>query len=219
VAAQATQPAPPTQPVAPTPPTETPEQVSARQVAERTALEAKTKGLFDELVRQYTLPDDMAARLPTEPEQVLPFLAAKVHQHVMAQVEQMVARELPGRIHQVVEFGRKETEAKNAFYSAWPTLNPAEHHEKVMMIGALFRQMNPSATAEEAIQRIGRVVHEALGMPLPVATPKAPPQAPPPPAPQPFRPAGGSGGGRAATAPVGNDFEQMAHEFLLEDQG
>jgi hypothetical protein len=198
---------------------ETLEQITARLAAEKTAAEAKTKELFDGLAKQYQLPEDMAARLATEPEQVLPFLAAKVHQHVMAQVEQMVAQQLPGRIHQVVETTRRDSEAKSAFYKAWPTLNEREHHDKVMMVGTLFRQLNPTATPDEAIQRIGRVVHEALGLPIPAATTTAPAAASvaPAPAQQPFRPAGGAGTGRAAPAPAGNEFEQMAAELLMDD--
>lgn len=205
------QPPAPAQPTAPA--VKTPEQIAAEQAAATKAKEER----FGTLVKQYTLPDDLAARLPTEPEQVLPYLAAKVHEHVMAQVEQMVAQSLPTQIQQTMEFTRRNEEAKSAFYKAWPTLNPEEHHDKVMMVGALFRQLNPTATREEAIKRIGRVVHESLGINLPPeAAPVAPPK-PPVPAAQPFRPAGG--GTTAAPAPSRNEFEQMAEQLLLEDAG
>lgn len=204
----------------PAPAVKTPEQLAA----EKAATELAVKQRFDGLVKQYTLPEDMAARLPTEPEQVLPFLAAKVHEHVMAQVEQMVAQQLPNQIHQSMEMQRREVEAKSAFYKAWPTLNEKEHHDKVMMVGALFRQLNPTASAEQAIERIGQVVHAALGMQLPARggngqQPVAPPPPVAAPAARPFTPAGGSGGARVAPAPDDNLFSAMAEAMLMDDQG
>ena len=140
----------------------------------------------------------------------------------MAQVKETIQNSLPNQVHHVMESVRRDDAAKKSFYDAWPTLNPKEHHDKVMMVGALFRQLNPTATAEEAIQRIGQVVHAALGLQMPVkgngaAQPAAPAATPAAPA-RPFVPAGG-GGGRAAPAPNDNDFAQIAEAFLIEDAG
>lgn len=164
----------------------------------------------------------MAARLTTEPEQVLPFLAAKVHQHIMEQVRAEMSQGLPVQIHQVMERTRRNNEARDAFYKAWPTLNEKDHGEKVMMVGALFRQLNPNAKPDEAIERIGKVVHEALGIALPAAGGTAPAAAPATQAAAsaPFKPAGGGGAKvGAAAAPSGNEFEEMAGQLLMEDAG
>jgi hypothetical protein len=114
----------------------------------------------------------------------------------------------------------RETETRNAaaqaeFYKAWPSLKG--YDKQVLQVGALFRQLNPNATPQEAIERIGKVVHEALGIAIPApgaAAPASPavPAAPAKPA-APFRPAGGSGAS-PAPAPSGNEFEAMAEAML-----
>lgn len=209
---------------APAPAAKTPEQIAAEAKAASDAAAAESAKQFDGLVKQYALPDDLAARLATEPEQVLPFLAAKVHQHVEQQIVNKILSQIPQQIRNHLEGDRRNEEAKSAFYKAWPSLNFAEHHDKVMMVGQLFRQMNPNATAEQAIERIGQVVHAALGIPLPSrgngqGTPSAgavAQVAAPRPGPQPFIPAGGSGG-RAATPAEANLFTELAEAMLSDD--
>jgi len=218
--APAPAPAPAAAPVA-APVAETPEAKVVRETAERTAAAAGEKQLFDGLVDYYKLPDDMAARLATEPEQVLPVLAARVHQAVVQGVQKMLGQELPRFLQNAKTFEETETKARDAFFLRWPSLSHKEHGKQVLQVGALFRQLNPNATPDEAIERIGRVVHEALGLVIPAAGPGGPaagaPVALAAPA-APFKPAGG-GGAPAAPAPSSNEFEQIAGQLLEEDGG
>ena len=200
----------PTAPVAAQPPAkpaevaaETPEAKAAREVAEK----AEEEKLFNGLVEYYKLPDDMAVKLATEPELVLPHLAARVHQAVSRQAMQVLAQQLPRQIMAVMQFQQKESESKSAFYRAWPQLAP--HEEQVLKAGEMFRRMNPTATAEEAIQAIGRIVVASLNLaPPPVSGAAAAPAAAAPA----FTPTGASGSRSAAPAVEENEFAKLAME-------
>jgi hypothetical protein len=143
-----------------------------------------------DLEKRYAIPADLATQLLTEPEIVLPKLAAQVH---MAAVEQTLAQMrmlLPQTIESVTAAQVRESQAKTEFYSSWPELQG--HEQQVLAAGHMFRQINPTATKEQAIQAIGQLTMQALGMQR---------QAPTAPTPgiqqaKPFQPAGA-----AAAAP------------------
>ena len=210
------------QPAAPQPPAqpaETPEQRTAREEAERVAREKAEKETFDGLVKVYGLPDDAAAKLSTEPEQVLPWLAAKVHQNVeqsvIGAVSRLLGSQLPRMIQQANVSVQAEEKTKAAFYERWPQLNPEQHEQLVLKAGKLYREMNPSATFEAAREAIGRLVCDSLGIPVTggVVTPPAgqPPAAQPPV----HRPAGVGGSPAGAPPASDNVFTAMADEMLL----
>jgi hypothetical protein len=172
-------------------------------------------------VAYYKLPEDMAEKLPTEPEVVLPFMAARLHQEVARGVERMINEALPHAIRNVMVAEQTEERSKKAFYDAWPQLKGYE--KQVLEVGTMFRRLNQNAPPEEAIKRIGETVMTALGL-QPAAPGTAQPGAPAAPA-QPavrqpvFTPAGGGGSGRGAPPADDNMFAQMAEELLEEDRG
>lgn len=131
---------------------------------------------------------------------------------------QMLAQELPRQMIQYQEVTRKNNEARDAFYKAWPQLNEKEHGKHVLDVGRMFRQMNPNATPEEATTKIGQIVTAALN--LPPAAQQPPVQQQQRPAARPgFRPA--ATGQAASGAPPASDnlFTQMAEEMLHDDSG
>lgn len=164
----------------------------------------------------YKLPDDLAARLATEPEQVLPVLAAKVHQAIAAGLQKTLREQIPGVVQSLNSAQQKNTEAKKAFYTRWPGLE--KYETQVLQAGTLFRQMNPKATAEQAIETIGKIVSESLGIPIaPVAG--AAPAAPAAPAKAaPFQPAATGSGGRGPAPASDNEFETIAEDLLVGDK-
>lgn len=196
-----------------TPPAaKTPEQLEAERQAAITALAEAQKKQFDELVDYYKIPDDMAARFQTEPEVVLPQLAAKVHQAIAINLERTLSSVVPNLIRNVAKMDSVEAEARTAFTARWPEL--VKHEPEVLRIGAIYRQLNPNATRETAIERIGQLVYEALGLTPPApaaggASALAAPAAPAAPA-RPFTPAGGAGGARGPAPAGDNEFEAMA---------
>jgi len=173
---------------------------------------------FAQLTDYYKIPDDLAARLSTEPELVLPVLAAKIHQALMRTHMNMLSQELPRRIQEINTYHAAEEKSKEAFFGRWPGLKG--HEKQVIQVGAMYRKMNPNATPEEAIEKIGRVVNAALGLAgdTPSSAPAQPPARPQPPAAKSgFRPAGTQASASAAAPPSDNIFTAMAEEFLMDD--
>jgi hypothetical protein len=215
VAAPVVAPVPePAIPLAPAPVTKTPEVIAAETAAADAASKVEEEKTFNGLVEYYKLPEDLQIKLSTEPENVLPFLAAKLHQTIAANLTSTINRILPQTIQQVQAVNQAEVQAKNAFYSRWSNLVGKE--EAVLQVGALFRRLNPNATAEEAIEMIGKTTCQTLGIPFessstaPAATPVAPKPV--------FTPAGGGGGARSVTAPASDNlFTQLAEELLQEE--
>jgi len=221
--APAPQPVAPTPPVAKTPetppatpapqavtpqaPAEAPEVRAAREKAERETTEKK---LHTDLEAYYKIPDDWSARLATEPELVLPQLAAKLHLAVMEGVQRLLANEMPKTVQGMIAVNQREAEAKGAFYGRWPELK--KHEQQVLQAGMLFNQLNPTASPEERIEKIGRIVSESLGIPIAGTVPQ--PQTPPAPTPPaPFKPAGGASGARGPGPTPSNEFEAIAEEM------
>ncbi len=147
---------------------------------------------MEQLEQYYAVNEEDALALATEPEKVLPKLAARLHMQVLSTVQQQMAQTMPNVMKTVQAATERESKAKETFYGAWPELKG--HDQQVIQAGVMFRQMNPTATAQEAIDGIGRIVMAALGKQrvdggkgnLPPAAGTKPNA--------PFRPASGTGG-------------------------
>jgi hypothetical protein len=169
-------------------------------------------------VGYYKIPDDWAAKLATEPELVLPQLAARLHQTVLEGVRNMLDKSVPQVVSGMLEFQRRELAAKDAFYTRWPTLKSYE--KQVLQAGVLFSQLNPNATPEERIERIGKIVSESLGIAV-APTPGAPAGTPPatPPAPPPvFKPAGAGAAAGGRPPASDNEFAAIAEEMMTSGE-
>lgn len=207
------QPAPP--PAQQPAPTKTAEQIQQEQLAAEQNYLQSLEGL-------YKIPETEAAQLQTEPEVVLSKLAAKLHAEVRREVLREVHQNLPQSVHAIAEATRRESESKQAFYTRWPEL--AQYEQQVLTVGRMFREANPTATPEQALETVGAMTYMALGKPVPGApqAPGAPPLAAPParpPAPAGFRPAMPGGGGAAPAPKETNMWSGMAEDFLNEDRG
>jgi hypothetical protein len=191
-----TEPAQPPQPAEPVQPTQPADgQLTAEQ------LEAARTDYFNSLVQEFQILPEDAARLQTEPENVLPVLAARVQMSVL----DAVFSTLPQRVHAMIGLHMKaverENSAQDAMFSAYPELK--NHRDAVLRVGQMYRAANPKATREQAIKAIGDFVMQSLG--LTRAAPAAPAQQPAPT--QPFVPATGGGPASFGTPPAGEwDF-------------
>jgi len=205
--------APPAAPVAAEPPvppqapaTPTPEPVATPQTPEQSAADIATlrQNYFNDLSQYYTLTPEDAQRLQTEPELVLPTLAAKVHLEVLDAVMAQLPQRMTMMMTHYTESTKREQAAEEAFFAPFPDLK--EHKEAVLRVGQMYRAANPKATKEQAIQAIGNFVRQSLGLPNPAQQQQQAPIVPV----NPFTPAGGSGGG----APPAQMSEW---EFLAQD--
>jgi len=191
--------------VPPTPaPTTTPADYAAWRTAKVTQLES-----------EYALDEASAQALLTEPELVLPKLAAKVHMEVLEHSMQAMQAMMPVMMQQIQQHTASETQARSLFASINPDLADPSYEAAIMQFGQVYRKVNPTAPAVEASKAIGNLVRAALGIVAPMAEPPASQPAVAV-APTPFTPARGAGGGRAPVV-SGNMFEQLATEFLMDE--
>lgn len=140
----------------------TPEQVAARdkQIAEDFAKweQAETARLSE----VYAFDEETSRRLQTEPELVLPQIAAKLHIAVMKNTLEAVQRMLPQVVPHMMQQQGVEKTAMDTFYGANPDLK--KYHSQVLQAGKMFRKLNPKAGPDEAAKKIGAMVRSALGL-------------------------------------------------------
>ena len=153
------------------------------------------------IASRYAFSEADALQLQTEPEKVLPKLAAKMYADVLEDVNRMIQQSIPVAAQyaqQAQQAAVQEERARGEFFSAWPELR--NYEAQVLAMGDAFRKMNPNASPQETIQRVGEITMAALGLQR-----KKPAQQPP------YKPAGA--GRVAQPAPQPSKWEQ----FLTED--
>lgn len=172
-------------------------------------------GRLGELEQHYTFTEDESAALLTEPELVLPKLAAKVHMEVLENSMRAMQAMVPLVMEQYQQHTQVETSAKSLFSTINPDLVDPRFEPVILQLGATYRQMNRTAGPEEASRAIGNLVRAALNMQS--FQPQQSPQgSAPAPVAAPFAPVRGGGGG--SRPPVSsNPFEQLASEMMSDE--
>lgn len=206
-------PPPPQAAPAPTAPVETPAPTPANVSPEDYGNWRNSR--LSQLEQVYALDQEAADAMLTEPELVLPKLAAKVHMEVMENSMRAMQAMVPVMMQQVQYHTEREGKAKNLFTSVNPDLADPRYEPAIMELGAVYRNVNRTAPPEVAAQAIGNLVRAALGIAAPgVVAPQ--PQQMAQPVVAPFSPARGAGGGNAPVRPS-NPFEALAAEMENED--
>lgn len=156
------------------------------------------------IAEQYQLSEEEADLIATDPAKVMPQLMAKAFVDVYEAVFHAVTRQLPTMISSTTNIQHTVKEREQSFYSAHPELqeyitqHPAST-QQLAAIGAFWRQQNPDASVEQAIEGIGKMAKVMLGIEAQAAT-AAPTPAPAPKPKLPRVPAAAQSGG-APTAP------------------
>lgn len=140
----------------------------------------------------------------TEPEVVLPQVAARLHVAVFQAVQNALLAQVPNVVRNVAAIDKANSDAETFFYTSNEDLRP--YDAQVRMLGATFRQMNPTASKEEAKRAIATAVRASLNL-----APRQPTA--PPPSRAGFTPAVPFGGGAPADV-TPNMFTQLANEPL-----
>jgi hypothetical protein len=156
-----------------TPVAKTPEQEAAEQEALVTRFKEWQQSETQRLVKEYAFDEDTAARLQTEPELVLPELAAKMQMNMTQQIVEIVQRMMPSMVQPVLANNTSEAKAKDFFLEHNPDLDLTKHQAAVLEAGKAFRKLNPKATPEQAAKAIGQIVRTSLGLETPAPTPRA----------------------------------------------
>ena len=177
---------PPAAPVAPPPPVD--------HAAEQQRIQ-------EELEKAYAFTEEEALAFQTEPELILPKLAANLHMRIAQDVLAGVQSVLPSLLQHVTTTSTAETAARELFYRTNQDLNNPAYEDAIIQCGKLFRSVNRDASPEQAAVLIGNMARQALGLaqlaavnPSDAAAPVAASQPQPVPKITPFTPArGGSG--------------------------
>lgn len=166
-AATATPPAPAAEP--PKTP-ETPPAPAADQPPQLTAEQRLTlrNNYIAEVAKEYQLTEEQSAALIASPNTVLPQLAARLRVDVVDQVVPMLAEyvrnALPGLINHITTVQTTSKANEDSFFQKWPELKA--HEKEVQRIAMTWRQANPSASREQAIQEIGFLAWQAVKLPV-----------------------------------------------------
>lgn len=137
-----------------------------------------------ELVQQYQLDEETAEQFEAEPAKVLPKLAADLHMRIYETVVPAIMQQLAPQVEQVLAQREAARSTEEKFFEKWAPLK--EHKEQVAQIAYMWRQMNPQADEETALEEIGKYAMLALGYQLDGQAqqqeePAAPSEPPPPP--------------------------------------
>lgn len=186
--------------------------------------ETKLRGL-------YKLDPADAEKMLSNPEEVLPTLAARLHLDVYEAVLSDFYSRLPQIISTQFEQINSARRNEEDFYGAFPKLR--EHKTKVEGFAQAFRQVNPQMSREDFMKQVGLAMMASLGIPFDAAAPQpTAPAAAAPAAPGPavvardiVRPGGGfapaPSGGVAPAAPAapgsGNIWDQFAKDLEEDD--
>lgn len=164
--------------------------------------------LISHFEQAYTIPAEEATLLATEPEKVLPKMAARMLVDTYEAVIGEVKRQLPGMMQQFTQAQQTNTEAANQFFKEWPDLNKPELHETVVRAAMAYRHMNPKATPEDMRRDVGRMVTAVVNGIASPSAPVAPVSAPA----QPHVPVGTTAAGAPQPRPVEKNFYTSLYE-------
>lgn len=184
-----------------------PEPVKQQTPEEQKALYDK---FYGELQNTYKLSPADAEAIQLNPEEVLPRILAGVHMNVQGQMMQQVQQMMNQVVPQIIAQKQQSEEVENGFYSKWPKLK--QHQKEVNNFAGVWRQMNPQASFEDAVENVGKHVMIALGYGLDGTAQQEPVRSNLPP-----QPAGVSATVPPAPARQLNQFEAIAEELLEED--
>jgi len=219
----AAQPPAPQQPAQPPPPTAKPAQQPAAQAqSQQPAAEGTGPSRVPsapellQMVMQNrdTIVGELASKrfamTPAEQEELetnavgaVSKMAARVYFDAYTSAMHYMNQQIPSMITSHIAESRKDTEAEDAFYSAWPGIDKAKHASDVLGFARAYWSMNPKGSLQEAIKFAGSAVSakhglQGAGKPATPARTSAPARRP-----APFAPA--AGGRTTSTVPVENN--------------
>ena len=150
--------------------------------------------------KRFTLSQAEQDELETNAVGAIPKLLSRVYFDAYTSAMHYINQQVPTMIASHITESKRDTDAENDFYSAWPGIDKAKYGQDVYNFADAFRKLNPSASLKDAIQFTGSAVvakHglQNAGKPAAPVRPGAPSRRS-----APFAPA--AGGRTVSTAPV-----------------
>jgi hypothetical protein len=158
---------------------------------------------------------------PTEQEELetnavgaIPKIMARVYFDAYTSAMHYMNQQVPQMITSHIAESRKDTEAEDAFFDAWPGIDRGKYMNDVLSFATAFRQMNPKASLQDAIKFTGSAIVAKHGLQNASKGAQAPPgRTTRGRGPAPFAPAAG---GRTQITPVvdnGNPWDGIGMNF------
>lgn len=193
----------------PSPESQVSEEERAKQIDDWRA------GVVDALAEShYTLSEEETDELENNAGKIIPKIMARVHVDAYLAAMNGFTQAFPALLEQHTRSRERYESDERRFMETWPKLDIKSndaHRNTVMRIGAAYRQMNPTASAEDFIREVGAQAHIALRIPLEdTEEPAAPRQ-------EPFKPAGVSAPAPEKKLGPENKFAKMVEEEMIDD--
>lgn len=179
---------------------------------EPTDLNAQYKEFFarsiDALEKEvYQLSPEEAEALDTSPSEYAPKFAARLHMQVLTGVVTQMTNMMPVLMEHFGSQRSAEQEAENAFYTKYSQFKPQEHGETIERLATAYRQQNPKATMEQAMDEVAAMAMVTLRLPFEGMPQQANQQdtvTTPPPA-----PASAKGGAQPTTRQARTEWDEL----------
>ncbi len=165
---------------------------------------------------RYMISEEDTIALASEPEKVLPKLAAQIYLDAFENITQGIISVIPRMIENQMETKRVSDANTAEFYGKWEgklDMNNPKHHETVSRIANVYAQVNPDSNRERFIAEVGAQALMALGIPFEQIIDDPEPE----PKPKPFTPAKPGGIPARQGKPTTNEWGELAEDFIVED--
>ena len=146
-------------------------QQAAEPPVQQGNLEEVRQQLLAEIAKRYTINDEMAAQLLTEPGKVLPQIAASLYLDVVSAALNLLVQQLPQMIGQYMT----ARSAEEQFFERWPELRDPKYHKAIREVALALQSAEPNLTPEQARERIGATVMAMYGLASNAPRPVRPP--------------------------------------------
>ena len=110
----------------------------------------------------YKISDEDAVSMVTSPQEVVPNMLANLHMTVLENTLQTLTSMIPQMVSQVMEQKKANTDANEAFFSAWPKLAKAELYAPLGRMISAYRNNNPEMAQDQLIKEVGAAAHLAF---------------------------------------------------------
>ena len=158
--------------------------------------------------RVYALDEETKEKLDSAPSEVMPQLAARLHMQVLTATLTQAANLFPMLMTEHLEKSRDYQAQEDKFFGEFPDLKA--HRAQVERVAAVYRQLNPRASYEEATKQIAAMTRVQLQLPIPSLAPQVTPPVPV----APPTPSSAKGGAAAPKAPT----ERSTWDELIEEE-
>lgn len=146
-------------------------------------LEEQRKQYLASVEKDFAISEEDANLIITQPEKILPRLAANIYDRAMRDTAEMFrnfSEQIPNMLQGISQQQRQASEAEQSFLAANPGIEAIDKTELEGLISTfapLVAQQNPNASAEDKLKALGRTIAAAKGISLKeVAPEKTPPK-------------------------------------------